>query len=982
MKKSYSFTKFVALLFLAAAFLFSSSSWSQNLYVGSNSSGETTNFTTGTNSYVNTYIGYNVGANSNTLNVLNTNTLLANSGSLYIGYYGNGNSMVISNGATVSDVDGYIGYDIAASNNAVLVTGSNSLWNNSGNLHMEGGDTLLITNGGKVVANNYTDSNSATTITIGGVASDINISRLVSLGNSSRLDVRDHSTAEVGSLQSQGRITLGTAAILTITDTNPNSTSTIAGSLNMESGSVLDIAQSGTFTLRGTVSGEDALIIQRRSNIVIINADMSSFSGTITLNEGKTTVASSAKLSSTTTLNVDGGTFTAYGDINNAAVNLTAGEFDIAQAAGASAQHASQLVWRAAGIIGLISSLSDDYTLSTPNILCSDIVFSGDTRNYVNLAASDAYRSRYVLLDNDVTPFLMAPIANIIGTPSFLSTENPTAYNFAAADSVGIRTYSYAINPSADFEVTPGEIAVINPATTFAANRLVLDSGATIDIGANGRASIANDLTFGLWSTLNFTFGCYNNLPLITSGGLITFNPGALIVIETIGSAASYFGGVQRVFTAASFAGKNNLIAAFSNQLIRARKIWIDDPELDILAAPSSYMEVAANQNQVNVAHALDSFIPATSGDNYTVSLALDSLTAAEYPNAFQQISPALYSSLATIAFNTANAQNQGLVQRLGNIRVGGVGFDSMGLGNPIMVNDNKNPKSNGKDVLIPSVDNHWGIFTDANGVFANVNINNQLPGYSSESGGVTLGADYKWNETFSTGIYAGYQGMQSKQSGGNFICDNSSRFGLFGTYQKGGIFANAIVGGDSHSYQIDRTIQFPGLNRTASSAPTAGELDSMLATGYDMRRGKFTFGPTTSLQYTYLGVQPFTEAGAQSLNLNVANENANSLIYSLGSHCFYTWQLNKEVLVVPQINLAWQHEFLQNPYAINSSLQGGGGNFTYMTTTPNRDSLYTGIGFTVNFAKKYDASFFYNASAGNNDLVSQNFFASLGTRF
>ena len=155
-----------------------------------------------------------------------------------------------------------------------------------------------------------------------------------------------------------------------------------------------------------------------------------------------------------------------------------------------------------------------------------------------------------------------------------------------------------------------------------------------------------------------------------------------------------------------------------------------------------------------------------------------------------------------------------------------------------------------------------------------------------------------------------------------------------------------------------------------------------MLATGYDMRRGKFTFGPTTSLQYTYLGVQPFTEAGAQSLNLNVANENANSLIYSLGSHCFYTWQLNKEVLVVPQINLAWQHEFLQNPYAINSSLQGGGGNFTYMTTTPNRDSLYTGIGFTVNFAKKYDASFFYNASAGNNDLVSQNFFASLGTRF
>ena len=413
--------------------------------------------------------------------------------------------------------------------------------------------------------------------------------------------------------------------------------------------------------------------------------------------------------------------------------------------------------------------------------------------------------------------------------------------------------------------------------------------------------------------------------------------------------------------------------------------ICVGDPELFLLVAPTSYTQVAQNQNQYNVASALDTFIPATSGDELVVSTALDSLTAAEYPNAFNQISPALYTSLATISFNSAVAQYNEMVQRLGNIRVAGVGFSTMGLTSSPIMDDSKNPKltstKSEKDILIPSPDNHWGVFVDANGIFDNVNINNQLPAYNAESGGVTFGGSYKWNEAFSTGLYAGYEGMQSKQSGGNFICDNGSRFGLFGTYQHGGLFGNAMVGGASHSYQIQRGISFSTLNRTATSAPTAGELDSMLATGYDIKRGNFTFGPLTSLQYTYFGLQPFTETGAQSLDLSVANANANSLVYSLGSHAFYTWQVNKETLILPQINLGWQHEFLQNPYALNSTLANGA-SMNYMSTTPLRDSLYTGVGFTVNFAKKYDTSFFYNASACNPSSMSQNFFVSLGMNF
>jgi len=80
------------------------------------------NFTSGTNSFANTYIGFSAGAIANTLNVYNTNTVLS-TGSLGVGYSGSGNRLVISNGGTVANnATGFIGYFSA--NNSVLVTGA------------------------------------------------------------------------------------------------------------------------------------------------------------------------------------------------------------------------------------------------------------------------------------------------------------------------------------------------------------------------------------------------------------------------------------------------------------------------------------------------------------------------------------------------------------------------------------------------------------------------------------------------------------------------------------------------------------------------------------------------------------------------------------------------------------------------------------------------------------------------------------------
>jgi autotransporter-associated beta strand protein len=414
-----------------------------------------------------------------------------------------------------------------------------------------------------------------------------------------------------------------------------------------------------------------------------------------------------------------------------------------------------------------------------------------------------------------------------------------------------------------------------------------------------------------------------------------------------------------------------------------------------LLIAPQTYTQVAATPNQSSVARALNTFATATGGDRQVVATALDSLKAGQFSQAFEAIAPTLYQSLSTMAFNAANAQYNDLVQQMFGLRVAGTGFSMSGFAdNTVLLQEGqgdgpgagKSVLDAKNDILRPGADNHWGMFVDGNGIFAQASSGNMLQKYNAQSGGLITGLTYKWNPAVTTGIYAGYEGTYAKFGypySGSTVIDNAVRFGLLGTYgdpSGKGFYGDALVGGSYNNYNVTRAITFPGMNRTANSSPGAGELDSLLAAGYNWRKGNWAFGPVSSLQYTYFGANSFNETGARSLDYKGLNWNTASMIYNLGGNCAYSWQATRNLMVVPQINLAWQHEFLQDPYSINGNLSGA--TVSNTSATPLRDTLYTGIGVTLEYKKNWNTAFFYNAAAGNSDLVSQNIFWSVGAKF
>jgi len=70
---------------------------------------------------------------------------------LLVGAYGNGNQLVVSNGAVVANASGYLSYLPGSSNNTAVVTGADSLWTNRADLYVGSsgsGNQLLLQDSG------------------------------------------------------------------------------------------------------------------------------------------------------------------------------------------------------------------------------------------------------------------------------------------------------------------------------------------------------------------------------------------------------------------------------------------------------------------------------------------------------------------------------------------------------------------------------------------------------------------------------------------------------------------------------------------------------------------------------------------------------------------------------------------------------------------------------------------------------------------
>lgn len=128
------------------------------------------------------FIGRNNPSSNNTVIVTGNNSLWSIAGDLFMSFAGPGsNQLQISDGGRVKNNVGRIGS--STGNNLVTVSGPNSVWSNTGSLHLgenAGGNRLVITNGGRV---------DAADVNIGGPAATTPDNHLLVTGSNSLLSL-------------------------------------------------------------------------------------------------------------------------------------------------------------------------------------------------------------------------------------------------------------------------------------------------------------------------------------------------------------------------------------------------------------------------------------------------------------------------------------------------------------------------------------------------------------------------------------------------------------------------------------------------------------------------------------------------------------------------------------------------------------------------------------------------------------------------
>ncbi len=230
-------------------------------------------------------------------------------------------------------------------------------------------------------------------------------------------------------------------------------------------------------------------------------------------------------------------------------------------------------------------------------------------------------------------------------------------------------------------------------------------------------------------------------------------------------------------------------------------------------------------------------------------------------------------------------------------------------------------------------------------------------------TGGLTLGADARLVERFVLGGAFGYAYDETTYDDDSSFESSNFTFTIYGTvFLTEAWFVDASAAYSLADIDTTRRIVLPGIDQTASGDTLGHTVSTKLRTVYQHRIGPFSIGPEVDLRYAHVFVQDYTESGAGSLSLHVDDQNADSLVVSVGGYATYEAHFDGWLLV-PFAGAAWQYELLDDDRSITAGFAGASGSpFVIATDNPERGAVDLAAGVTAVLGHRTTLYLDYNA--------------------
>jgi len=289
---------------------------------------------------------------------------------------------------------------------------------------------------------------------------------------------------------------------------------------------------------------------------------------------------------------------------------------------------------------------------------------------------------------------------------------------------------------------------------------------------------------------------------------------------------------------------------------------------------------------------------------------------------------------------------------------------------------------------------NNLSFFVNGMGGFGDTQSSDLENAADFYSAGLVLGLDYRITNNFVSGLAFGYshQGVDFQKninvSGGQLDSD-SYNLSLFASYDLDDFYFDGNFTYGWNNYDMTRgvvvlsnNISSPGgANRVAKAETNGEQFSTGFGFGYNYHHNAFNLNPYARLSYAHGQMDSYSEQGAYGLNLNVDEQNFDSLQSLLGVQLSYVFSHSYGV-IIPRFNVGWHHEFLNDSRAITARYLSDFNNniLTAVTDNPDRDFATLGFGVSNVFQGGLQLFINYQALLGYQNINSNAF--SGGARF
>jgi outer membrane autotransporter protein len=386
----------------------------------------------------------------------------------------------------------------------------------------------------------------------------------------------------------------------------------------------------------------------------------------------------------------------------------------------------------------------------------------------------------------------------------------------------------------------------------------------------------------------------------------------------------------------------------------------------------SAFAAGAQTPNQYAVGTVLDRVNASATGDLNNVLNALSVLSSTQGPAALNAISGQPYADFGTMNVNNAAMFMNALGQQMANAR----GTASTGQRQALA----QACEIESCDAVGP-----LSAWASALGGLGSVLGDGNASTLTYNFGGAAAGIDYRFDPRFLAGIGVGYtHGTQWVNSFMGQGWSDSVSVAAYGSFTQSGFYLDALAGYAYYSNQLQRQILIPGLQqRTASGSTGANQFLGQIEGGYKLgiyAPAAATITPFGRFQISSVTQNAFSESGAQSLSLNVAQQTTNSQRTTIGADLGSSIDLGNERKLDLAVRLGWQHEFADTGRPITAAFAGAPGNaFTVFGATPARDSAVVGLQAATTIAAATQVYLRYDGGVGGG---TDNHAVNLGVRF